>query len=79
MLRNATDAVELLLAAALEVAAALLPLALALVDLVHTLARWKPSHAPAVPPLAAITDPALVAAVAAITDAPPAAHPGRHG
>ncbi|AFY29597.1 hypothetical protein [Cyanobium gracile] len=64
------DTVDVLLAVALEVAQALLVLIVAVVALLLTLARWRPSRAPAVPAPAATTDPRQVAA-AGSTDAPP--------
>jgi hypothetical protein len=66
------DTIELLLAVALEVAQALLVLTVALVALLLTLARWRPSQAPAVTAPPATTDPpAPVPSPAASTDAPP--------
>ena len=76
------DTITVLLAVALEVAEAITVLIVALVALLLTVARWRPSQAPAVPSVAAITEtatgnnlpvadqPALLP-VAAISDAPP--------
>ncbi len=84
-MKNETDTIEVLLAVALEVAEALLLLTVALVALLLTVARWRPSQAPAVtapdattdppapvPSPAASTDAPALLPVAAITDAPPA-------
>lgn len=71
-MKNETDTIEVLLAVALEVAEAVLVLTVALVALLLTVARWRPSQAPAVTAPDATTDPPALLPVAAISDAPPA-------
>lgn len=58
-MKNETDTIDLLLAVAWEVAEAVLVLAVALVALVLTVARWRPAPPPAPPmvhPLALVAE-----------------------
>lgn len=55
-MKNETDTIEVLLAVALEVAEAITVLIVALVALLLTVARWRPSQASAVTHPAAVTD-----------------------
>ena len=97
-MKNETDTITVILALLLEALEAAAVLIVALVALLLTVARWRPSQAPAVAAPTASTEsstasvvatesstasvvavddlPALLP-VAAISDAPPAAAPGR--
>lgn len=66
------DTITVLLALLLVALEAVAVLIVALVAVVLTLARWRPSQAPAAPSPAAVTDAPILLPVAASTDAPPA-------